>query len=62
MTSPLFGLFLTGALVVGAACGDGFATSSRLEHFLGEPFCEPAQTLWQGRGGWGGIVAARDGT
>lgn len=57
--------FVVAAVAMMMRCGAddvGFAASSRLEHFLGEPLCEPAQTLWQGRGGWGGIVAARDGT
>jgi len=40
----------------------GFAVASKLEEFLGEPVLVPMQELWKGRGGWGGIVAARDGT
>lgn len=39
-----------------------FATASRLEEFLGDPFSLPLQPLWKGRGGWGGILTARDGT
>ena len=44
------------------ASGSGFAVASRLEEFLGEPAFVPMQQLWKGRGGWGGILAARDGT
>jgi sialidase-1 len=40
----------------------GHAVASTLEEFLGEPALVPMQPLWKGRGGWGGIVAARDGT
>lgn len=40
----------------------GYAVAARLEEFLGEPVFVPPQQLWQKRGGWGGIVAARDGT
>ncbi len=42
--------------------GSGFATASRLEEFLGEPAFVPMQSLWKGRGGWGGVLSARDGT
>jgi len=38
------------------------AAEAGLGVFLGEPVCVPMQALWKGRGGWGGIVAARDGT
>ncbi|MDR2673599.1 MAG: glycoside hydrolase [Opitutaceae bacterium] len=38
-----------------------FATSAKLEEFLGQPVFVPPQKLWEGRGGWGGTVAARDG-
>jgi len=44
------------------ASGSGFAVASRLEEFLGEPAFVPMQQLWKGRGGWGGIITARDGT
>ena len=40
----------------------GHAVASRMEEFLGEPVFVLMQALWKGRGGWGGIVAARDGT
>lgn len=42
--------------------GLGYATVSRLEEFLGEPVLVPKQRLWKGRGGWGGVLTARDGT
>jgi len=48
--------------VVGAAVGGDYASSAKLEEFLGEPACAPIQTLWKGRGGWGGIVSVPDGT
>ncbi|HRR34309.1 MAG TPA: sialidase family protein [Kiritimatiellia bacterium] len=51
-------------VIVMAASGGaygGFAESSALEDFLGETVCLPRQALWKGRGGWGGVVAARDG-
>jgi sialidase-1 len=38
------------------------ATASRLEEFLGDPVFVPMQKLWDGRGGWGGILTAQDGT
>jgi len=44
------------------APGNGFATASRLDEFLGEPVFVPPQQLWQKRGGWGGILTAQDGT
>ncbi len=50
------------ALAVGCAHGGEFATASKLEEFLGVPALEPMQTLWKGRGGWGGIVTVPDGT
>lgn len=40
----------------------GHAVASRLEEFLGEPLFLPMQELWKGRGGWGGILTAKDGT
>lgn len=40
----------------------GFVVAPKLEDFLGDPVFVPMQPLWKGRGGWGGIVAARDGT
>ena len=54
----------TVALLVaaGTALGGGFATASKVEEFLGEPAFAPMQTLWSGRGGWGGIVTVPDGT
>lgn len=39
-----------------------YAVASRLDEFLGEPRFAPMQPLWQGRGGWGGILTAVDGT
>ena len=54
----------TGAVVLSCATalGGDFATASKQEEFLGEPAVVPMQALWQGRGGWGGIVSTRDGT
>lgn len=49
-------------LAAGGAMGLDFAVASKLEEFLGEPSFSPMQTLWQGRGGWGGIVSVPDGT
>ncbi|MDR1789526.1 MAG: glycoside hydrolase [Opitutaceae bacterium] len=40
----------------------GFAVAAKLEEFLGEPVFIPPQKIWANRGGWGGIVAAPDGT
>ena len=40
----------------------GFAIASSLEEFLGEPLLVPIQTVWEKRGGWGGILTAKDGT
>ena len=55
---------LTGALLLTCAAADvgDFATAAKLEEFLGEPAFTPMQTLWKGRGGWGGIVSTPDGT
>ncbi len=39
-----------------------WATAASLAEFLGEPLYVPMQELWSGRGGWGGIIAATDGT
>ena len=39
-----------------------FAVAATLEEFLGEPFFLPMQQLWEGRGGWGGVICTRDGT
>jgi len=50
------------AMCAEPAADGGYAVASRLEEFLGEPVLVPMQQLWTGRGGWGGIVAARDGT
>ena len=44
------------------AAGVGYAVASRLEEFLGEPLFVPMQQLWEKRGGWGGILTAKDGT
>jgi hypothetical protein len=40
----------------------GYAVAADLDEFLGDPVLVPMQALWQGRGGWGGVVAAPDGT
>lgn len=42
--------------------GIGFATASPLAEFLGEPLLVPMQKVWEKRGGWGGILTAKDGT
>ncbi|MBM3888094.1 MAG: exo-alpha-sialidase [Verrucomicrobia bacterium] len=42
--------------------GIGYAVASRLEEFLGEPLFVPMQELWEKRGGWGGVLTAKDGT
>ena len=42
--------------------GGGFATASQLEEFLGAPLLVPIQKVWDKRGGWGGILTAKDGT
>ena len=63
--SAINSLTLSPALAAGmllacaAAAGGDFATAAKLEEFLGEPAFAPMQTLWKGRGGWGGIAAAR---
>jgi len=49
-------------LIAGLSFGGDFSTASKLEEFLGEPSFQPMQTLWRGRGGWGGIVSTPDGT
>ena len=38
------------------------STTSHLADFLGDPVFSPIQKLWEGRGGWGGILTAKDGT
>lgn len=43
------------------AAAGGYAVASPLEEFLGEPVFVPVQQLWKGRGGWGGILTAKDG-
>jgi sialidase-1 len=48
--------------VQAAAATGAFATSARLEEFLGAPFFLPMQQLWEGRGGWGGVICTPDGT
>ena len=40
----------------------GYSTASRLAEFLGKSAFLPMQPLWEGRGGWGGILTAKDGT
>ena len=44
------------------AAGSGYAVGSRLEELLGEPLFVPLQQLWENRGGWGGVLTAKDGT
>jgi len=39
-----------------------FAVAAKLDEFLGEPLMEPMHELWEGRGGWGGVLTAPDGT
>ena len=39
-----------------------FAVASRLDDFLAEPRLTPMQQLWEGRGGWAGVLTAPDGT
>jgi sialidase-1 len=39
-----------------------YAVSAELAEFLGEPHFTPMQELWEGRGGWGGVLTAADGT
>ena len=40
----------------------GYAVASQLDEFLSKPVFVPMQALWKGRGGWGGIITAKDGT
>ena len=42
--------------------GSDFAVASQLDEFLGESLFVSMQQLWKGRGGWGGILTAQDGT
>lgn len=42
--------------------GLGYAVASQLEELLGEPSFVPMQQLWEKRGGWGGVLTAKDGT
>lgn len=44
------------------AADAGYAVASRLEEFLGEPLFVPMQELGEKRGGWGGVLTAKDGT
>lgn len=44
------------------AAAGGYAVASRLDEFLGEPAFVAMQSLWKGRGGWGGVLTAKDGT
>ncbi|NCY02326.1 MAG: exo-alpha-sialidase [Planctomycetia bacterium] len=44
------------------AARGGHAVASALDEFLGEPLFTPMQQLWEKRGGWGGVLAAPDGT
>ena len=39
-----------------------FAVKARIDEFLGEPKFVPKQRLFEGRGGWGGVLTATDGT
>ena len=45
-----------------AGATGAFASSARIEEFLGEPVFVPPHELWEGRGGWGGVLATPDGT
>ena len=38
------------------------AVASQLEEFLTAPLFVPMQKIWEKRGGWGGILTAKDGT
>ncbi len=42
--------------------GPGYAVASRVDEFLGDPLFVPMQELWKNRGGWGGVLTAKDGT
>jgi hypothetical protein len=44
------------------AADGGLAVASRVDEFLTEPLFVPMQQLWEKRGGWGGILTAKDGT
>lgn len=44
------------------AVDGGHAVASQLDEFLGDPLLVPMQQLWEKRGGWGGVLTARDGT
>ena len=57
-------VFLVVALAAPAWSAEegGHATAARLEEYLGPPHCATFQELWPGRGGWGGILTAPDGT
>ena len=35
-----------------------FAVKARIDEFLGEPRFVPKQRLFEGRGGWGGVLTA----
>ena len=39
-----------------------FATSAGIDEFLREPVFVPPHKLWQGRGGWGGVLSTQNGT
>lgn len=39
-----------------------FAVKAQVEEFLGEARFVPMQRLFEGRGGWGGVLTAPDGT
>jgi sialidase-1 len=60
LLAPL-GVLLAQSPETDAADG-GYAVASRLEEFLGEPLFVPMQELWEKRGGWGGVLTAKDGT
>lgn len=44
------------------ASATSYAVASRVEEFLGKPAFSPMQQLWEKRGGWGGVLTAKDGT
>ncbi|MFM8577520.1 MAG: exo-alpha-sialidase [Planctomycetaceae bacterium] len=53
----------TASTTTGGRSTDGdFAAAATLDAFLGEPLLIEMQELWKGRGGWGGVLSATDGT
>ncbi len=62
MNRRLGSIMSAAVLASAVARGTDFASAAKVEDFLGEPHFTPMQALWQGRGGWGGVVAATNGT